>query len=169
MKKERRGLTEGPSRTFDLETGEVEDGALVWIPKKTQSQFGDRWFQMAQSTLQMMNKERKALGLEGFVVFHALLARLDWQNFIQVSQTEIAKEVEMKTSNVSRAMKKLLDLGFVRQGPKVGKSYTYQLHPELAWKGGNKPHFHARESARREGWQIIEGGKGQGQLDLETP
>lgn len=158
MAVERRGIID-QSHTFNLEDGVVQEGALVWVPRKSQSQFGDRWFQMAQSTLQMMNKERKALGLEGFVVFHALLARLDWENFIQVSQTEIAEEVEMRKSNVSRAMKKLLDLGFVRQGPKVGKSYTYQLHPELAWKGKPKPHFQARESARREGWRIIEGGK----------
>ena len=90
---------------------------------------------MAQTTMQRLNAERKTLGLEGIVVFNALMSRLDFENYIQVSQTEIADELEMQRSNVSRAVKRLVDLGFIRLGPKVGKSYTYQLHPELAWKG----------------------------------
>ena len=79
-----------------------QDGALVWIPKRNVSQFGRGWFQMAQDTLKRLNAERKALGLEGLVVFNALMARLDFENYIQVSQADIAAEVDMKPSNVSR-------------------------------------------------------------------
>lgn len=165
MPKTRRGLTGRPDKTFDLETGEVEEGTLMWVPRKEQSQFGTGWFKMAQSTMLRVNAERKTLGLEGIVVFNALMARLDFQNFIQVSQSDIAKELEMKPSNVSRAIKRLVDLGFIRTGPKVGKSYTYQLHPELAWKGRDKHHFGAREAARAAGWQVIEGG-GQTEFEL---
>ena len=158
LEKEKRGLVD-QSSTYDLKTGEVEDGALVWIPKKAKSQFGKGWFQMAQKSLQTINAHRKDLGLEGIVVFNALMARLDWENFIQVSQSEIADELAMKPSNVSRAVKKLVDLGFIRLGPKVGRSFTYQLHPELAWKGESQPHFKAREMARKQGWTVISGGK----------
>ena len=149
MDTKKRGLTGRPDRTFDIETGEVQDGALVWIPKRNVSQFGRGWFQMAQDTLKRLNAERKALGLEGLVVFNALMARLDFENYIQVSQADIAAEVDMKPSNVSKAVSKLLELGFIRRGPKVGRSYTYQLHPELAWKGKSKNHFQAREAAAR--------------------
>lgn len=159
MDTKKRGLTGRPDRTFDIETGEVQDGALVWIPKRNVSQFGRGWFQMAQDTLKRLNAERKALGLEGLVVFNALMARLDFENYIQVSQADIAAEVDMKPSNVSKAVSKLLELGFIRRGPKVGRSYTYQLHPELAWKGKSKNHFQAREAARAAGWAIIEGGR----------
>jgi len=158
MDKERRGLID-PSRTFDTQTGEVEEGALMWVPRRNLSAFGRGWFQMAQDTLKRLNAERKTLGLEGIVVFNALMARLDFENFIQVSQAEIAAELDMKRPNVNRAVKRLTDLGFIKQGPKVGKSYTYQLHPELAWKGKGKHHFQAREAARAAGWAIIEGGR----------
>lgn len=154
----KRGLID-ESRTFRLDTGEVEDGALVWFPKKAQSQFGREWFQMAQVTLQTINRHRKDLGLEGIVVFNALMARLDFENYIQVSQSDIAEELEMKPSNVSRAVRKLIDHGFIKVGPKVGRSLTYQLHPELAWKGKAKAHFSAREKARQAGWNIIPGGQ----------
>lgn len=158
MKIEKRGLMRGPGQTFDIKTGEVQDGALVWVPRRQISGFGRDWFQMAQDTLKKVNAERRALGLEGIVVFNALMARLDFENYIQVSQADIASEVDMKRPNVNRAIKRLEELGFIRQGPKVGRSFTYQLHPELAWKGKGKAHFHAREAARAAGWKIIEGG-----------
>lgn len=151
-----RGLI-SKDRTFDLESGEVERGALVWIPQRDKSQFGREWFQMAQTTLQLLNRQRKLLGLEGLVVFNALMARLDFENFIHVSQREIATEVEMAPSNVSKAIAKLEELGFIRRGPKVGRSFTYQLHPEMMWKGKPKAHMRAREAARAAGWRIIDG------------
>lgn len=170
MKKEKRGLIDASS-TYDTETGEIEKGVLVWVPTRPKSQFGERWFQMAQETLKTLNSRRKEIGFEGMVVFNALLARLDFENFIQVSQTEIAEELDMKTSNVSRAIRRLADLGFIRRGPKVGRSHTFQLHPELAWKGKAKAHHTAREQARKQGWQIIEGGQtveevNENQMDL---
>lgn len=166
MDKEQRGLTGRPDKTVDLETGEVQDGALVWVPRRNISQFGNgRWFQMAQDTLKRLNAERKTLGLEGIVVFNAMMSRLDYENFMQVSQVEIAEELQMKPSNVSKAVSKLVALGIIRQGPKVGRSYTYQLHPDLGWKGRSKKHFQAREAARAVGWQVIEGGQ-QADLDL---
>lgn len=168
MGKERRGLTGRPDKTVDMETGEVQDGALVWVPRKQISQFGREWYQMAQDTLKRLNAERKTLGLEGIVVFNALMTRLDFENYIQVSQADIAEEVQMKPSNVSKAVSKLLSLGFIRQGPKVGRSYTYQLHPELAWKGRGNNHFKAREAARAAGWQVIDGGQ-QAEMDLSGP
>lgn len=156
MRRDRRGLID-EGRTFDLATGEAQEGSLMWVPRRAPSQFGKDWFQMAQSTLTRVNKHRRELGLEGMSVFNALMAQLDFENFIQVSQTEIARELEMQPSNVSRAISRLEALGFIRRGPKVGRSSTYQLHPELAWKGKAPAHMKAREAARAAGWRIIEG------------
>ena len=86
------------------------------------------------------------------------MARLDFENYIQVSQSDIADELEMKPSNVSRAVRKLIDHGFIKVGPKVGRSLTYQLHPDLAWKGKAKAHF-LPVKARAAGWNIIPGGQ----------
>lgn len=155
MKPDRIGLI-GRESSYDIKTGEVKRGALVWIPEKAKSQFGRSWFQMAQDTLKKINENRKLLGLEGVVVFNALMSRLDFENFIQVAQSEIADELDMKPSNVSRAISRLESLGFIRRGPKVGRSSTYQLHPELAWKGKPGKHHTAREVAKANGWKVIE-------------
>lgn len=168
MEKQSRGLL-SESQTFDTETGEIEEGALVWVPRKAPSQFGNRWFQMAQDTLRTINAHRKEIGFEGVVVFNALMARLDWENFMQVSQSEIAQELDMRPSNVSRAVKKLCDLGFIRRGPKVGRSHTYQLHPDLAWKGKPQKHHGAREAARQAGWRVVEGGKEPDPDQMDLP
>ena len=45
----------------------------------------------------MINAHRNELGLEGIVVFNALMARLDFENFIQVSQADIASELRHAT------------------------------------------------------------------------
>lgn len=144
------------NKSYDLKTGEVKKGALVWVPEKPKSQFGRSWFQMAQDTLKKINENRKVLGLEGVTVFNALMYRLDFENYIQVQQSEIASELDMKASNVSRAIARLESLGFIKRGPKVGRSSTYQLHPELAWKGKPGKHFTARETAKANGWRVIE-------------
>lgn len=151
-------------KTRDPKTQQTEDGKLIWVPHRTRSQFGTDWFQMAQDTLRMINAHRNELGLEGIVVFNALMARLDFENFIQVSQKEIADELDMRASNVSRAIKRLDGLGFIRRGPKVGRSHTLQLHPSLAWKGKAQSHMKATTFAKRDGWKVIEGG--QGSLDV---
>jgi hypothetical protein len=155
---DKRGLIDEGS-TYDLDTGEVQEGALIWVPRKVPSRFGRSWFQMAQDSLRIINSHRKELGLEGIVVFNALMARLDFENFIQVSQSDIALELEMKSSNVSRAISRLVSLGFIRKGPKVGRSSTSQLHPELAWKGKPRAHFGAQQKAREAGWIVLEGGQ----------
>jgi len=41
-----------------------------------------------------------------------LLSTLDFENYILIQQSEIAEELEMKRSNVSRAIKQLLNGAF---------------------------------------------------------
>lgn len=158
LEKQKRGMID-QSTTYDTKTGEVEEGSLVWIPKKSPSLFGKEWFQMAQSSLKTINQFRKQLGAEGLAVFNALLYRLDFENYILINQADICKELEMKPPNVSRAVRRLEEFGFIKRGPKSGKSSTFRLHPEVAWKGKPKAHHTAREEARKMGWKIIDSTK----------
>ena len=43
-------------------------------------------------------------------VMWAMLARLDYENLIQVSQAEVAQELGMNRHNVNRSIKKLIEL-----------------------------------------------------------
>ena len=73
----------------------------------------------------------------------AMLARLDYENLIQVNQAEVAEQVGMNRHNVNRSIKKLIELGVVLEGVKIGVSRSYRLNPNFGWKGSAKGHREA--------------------------
>ena len=54
--------------------------------------------------------------------------RLDYENLIQVNQAEVAEQVGMNRHNVNRSIKKLIELGVVLEGVKIGVSRSYWLN-----------------------------------------
>ena len=67
-----------------------------------------------------------------------MLARLDYENLIQVNQAEVAEQVGMNRHHVNRSIKKLIKLGVVLEGVKIGLSRSYRLNPNFGWKGSAK-------------------------------
>ena len=76
-------------------------------------------------------------------VMWAMLARLDYENLIQVNQAEVAEQVGMNRHHVNRSIKKLIELGVVLEGVKIGISRSYRLNPNFGWKGSAKGHREA--------------------------
>src|SRR5215208_5222578 len=133
--------------TYDTHTGEVLDGVPVWFGVRERSPYGRRWVGMNQDFM-FEFAMRKDIGLEVWRVFGYLNGILDFDNMIHVSQTEIAKALDMKQPNVSRSMKKLEDLGIILRGAKIGRICAYRLNPNAGWKGKVKdlrPALHAVE------------------------
>ncbi len=146
--------------TIDLDTSEVMDYALVAMQRKIPNGFISGWIAMAQDALSKMAKEIKSL--DDFRVRDALLARLDFENYIQVVQVDIAKDLGMHKENVNRSIKRLLELGILLEGPKIGRSRTYRLNPNYGWKGSGKNHqkaIKAHDKAIAAGLKIHEGGR----------
>ncbi len=69
-----------------------------------------------------------------------MLARLDFENWIHLPQSEIAAMLNMQRSHVSRAMRDLEKVEVILRGPKVGRSITYRINPHFGWKGSAKNH-----------------------------
>lgn len=82
--------------------------------------------------------------VEDFRVLMALMKEMGYENQILVSQVEIARRLKMHPSNVSSAIKRLVEAGIVLRGLKKGIKCLYQLSPELVWKGSAKNHLTAR-------------------------
>ena len=61
-------------------------------------------------------------------VMWAMLARLDYENLIQVNQAEVSEQVGMNRHNVNRSIKKLIELGVILEGVKIGISRSYRLN-----------------------------------------
>lgn len=107
---------------------------------------------MNQAALKLL-----AINLNGeqFKVLMMLLADLDYENYIQVAQADIAEALGMQKTNVSRSVKSLIDLGVMLEGPKIGRSKTYRLNPQFGWKGTVANH----KKALKNGLSVITGGR----------
>lgn len=135
----------------DLETGEDLGGFVAVVRPKQKSAF-ERHFTMNQAALELL---AKTLTGEQFKVLMMLLASLDYENFIQVAQADIAEKLEMQKTNVSRSIKGLINLGVIIEGPKIGRSKSYRLNPQFGWKGTVSNH----KKALKNGLSVIQGGK----------
>lgn len=119
--------------TIDLDTGEIlEEGVPVWVGRKVR--VTERWFMMFQDALESLAKDRE-LTDEPKRVLLFLFSRLDFENYIQLHQSEIATELSMAKSHVSRAIKLLVDKKILFKGPKIGRSSSFRLNPHYGWKG----------------------------------
>lgn len=135
----------------DLETGEDLGGFVAVIRPKQKSSF-ERHFTMNQAALKIIATE---LNHEQTKVLMMLLADLDYENYIQVAQIDIAESLGMKKPNVSKAVKNLIEFGIILKGPKIGRSKTYRLNPQFGWKGTVSNH----KKALKNGLSVIQGGK----------
>lgn len=138
----------------DPETGEVLGGFVAVVQPKRKNGFGDGWFAMSQNAL----KAIREAGLTGrdYDVLFALLGVLDYENLIQVSQVDLAKELEMQKTHLSRSIKRLLEVGVLLEGPKIGRSKTFRLNPSFGWKGSAKGHTNAlKDRMKAAGMKLV--------------
>ena len=87
---------------IDHQTGEVVEGFVAY-------QKG--WMAMAQEAMMMLAQSN--LTGNDMKVMWAMLARLDYENLIQVNQAEVSEQVGMNRHNVNRSIKKLIELGVI--------------------------------------------------------
>ena len=93
---------------------------------------------MAQNGAEIL--AQSDLGANDFKVLMKLLSVLDYENLIQVSQADIARELDMHRQHVQRSIKRLIQLGIILEGVKIGISRSYRLNPSFGWKGSAKGH-----------------------------
>lgn len=143
---------------IDSKTGEVLDGVVAVVRPKVKNGFTEGWYAMAHG----IGKVFAHSGLDGadFKVLFLLLDNLDFENRLLINQAAIARELGMHRQHVQRSIKQLVELGAILEGPKVGQNRSYQLNPNLAWKGSAANHRKARmKAAKITG--VIEGGKSE--------
>ena len=76
-------------------------------------------------------------------VMWAMLARLDYENLIQVNQAEVSEQVGMNRHNVNRSIKEADRAWRYLEGVKIGISRSYRLNPNFGWEGSAKGHREA--------------------------
>lgn len=142
---------------IDLESGEIIDGFVAYVAPKRVNGFRKGWVAVSQEPIMLL--AQAGLGAQDYRVLLMMLAKLDFDNLLVVNQTEVADELGMQKSNVARSINRLVDMGVLLKGPKIGVHRSYRLNPRFGWKGSAESHKKAlRErmnAARIEG--VIEG------------
>ena len=144
----------------DALTGEIMEGAALAVifPKRKNGFQKGGWVAMSQGPL--VELANANLGEQALRVFMLLCGKLDFENWIKVSQAQLARDLGMPPQNFGRAIKRLVDEGVVLMGPKVSGHATYRLDPAYGWKGSAKGHHDAlRDRMRAAGLQVHSGGK----------
>lgn len=132
-----------------------EGAALALIFPKRRNGFRDGWLAMAQPAL--MALAQSDLSGEAMRVLFAVLARLDFENYIQLNQAELAGSIGMRPTNFNRALRALEGQGVLVRGPKVSRSLTYRLNPSFGWKGSAKGHNEAlQDRMKAAGFSVVE-------------
>ena len=88
---------------------EVVEGFVAYVVPKRKNGFQKGWIAMAQA---MMMLAQSNLTGNDMKVMWAMLARLDYENLIQVNQAEVSEQVGMNRHNVNRSIK-LIELGVI--------------------------------------------------------
>jgi hypothetical protein len=140
----------------DLSTGEMLEGAqLALMFPKRRNGFREGWLAMAQGPLKALAKAD--LGDEARRVLFAVLAELDFENWININQAELGREIGLHRQHFGRGLKKLIAEGVVIEGPKVGRNGTYRLNPQFGWRGSAKGHVDAlQERMKARGMSVVE-------------
>lgn len=119
----------------DTTTGEFLNIA-IFQPKTPHPYRKEGFIQMSQGAL--LELAKSDLTGEDLKVLFALLAQLDFENFVQAHQQDISEQTGIRQPNVARSIKHLCDHGVILKGPKVGRSNTYRLSPTFGFKGKSK-------------------------------
>lgn len=113
-----------------------EEGNVKGFYRLKENRIGKDWvavFQQAISNVADMN-----LPNEQYRVFLKLLSKVDFDNYLRISQQNIADELKMKRPNVTKAIKALCEKNIIVEGPRAGLNKTYRLNPYVAHKGKNR-------------------------------
>lgn len=142
----------------DMSTGEMMEGAaLAVVFPKRKNGFKTGWVAVAQDP--MLELARSDMGVEAWRVFAHLVSVLDFENWINLNQSAAAREMGMKQPGYARGVRKLIEVGVVLPGPKVGRNATFRLNPQFGWKGSAKGHNEAlAERMKARGFSVVQGG-----------
>ena len=82
-----------------------------------------------------------------------IMSKLDFDNYILLTQKEVSEALKLHKSHVSRAFKILVEKGIIHEGPKLGLTKSYRLDPNFGFKG------RAKNMAKV--FDLIQGGKSE--------
>lgn len=111
------------------DNGEVER----YEPMERSRTLGNKWVATFQEGMGYLAR----LGLTGetWSVYAYLVQHLDYDNWVRIRQKDVEADLGIKQPNVSRALRKLVEVDVIVRGPNAGKCFTYRMNPRIAHRG----------------------------------
>ena len=108
-------------------------GDIDAIDKYFERNLGKGWVALYQDSSLWLAKQN--LTGEQFKVLFYMFNKLDFDNYLRISQKNISEELDIKQPHVSRAIRALEQREIIIEGPRAGLNKTYRLNPYVAHKG----------------------------------
>lgn len=80
-----------------------------------------------------------------------LMGTIGIGNYVHVNQAEMSRRLRIERATASRAIKRLIELGILIQGPKSGRSNTYMVSPAFCFNGSLSAGIKERKKAIKNG------------------
>ena len=127
------------------ETGEIErQYAIVPITKKKLR--GGFFMAIQEGFLYLA--QLNLTGEQHRVLLY-IMGKLDFENYICLTQKSVGESLGMRKQHVSRAFKGLIKHGVIHEGPKVGRTKTYRLDPGFGYKGKSKNYEKVKKALQK--------------------
>jgi hypothetical protein len=132
---------------FDTETAEPVEGIHLDCKQVSPKHFWGAPFLTVFQIVEAKNIT-PLLGGEAARILLFLLLTVGIDNtWNLLNQREIAEEMNMCRSQVSRALAELTSMNIILKGNKFGSGYAYKLNPRFGWKGDFRKHAAERHKA----------------------
>jgi len=134
---------------YDREVGEVLASVdpeelvkiLAWKDKRKRSKVINELYGRKVMVFQkILERASKELTEGELRVFNYMLGVMDFENWINIPQRQIAKEIGIHPVTVSKIVKQLAEKGYI-EIYKKGRENYYRVRPEVAWKGTEREHL----------------------------
>ncbi len=119
--------------SVDRDTGEEIEGVIVICGLK-RNPYSKGWIMNSQEGLMLLAIDEELTG-ENYKILLYLLGILNFENWIEITQKEIAEKLNMHKQRISRSIKKLEQKEIILRGEKISRSFLFRLNPYYGWKG----------------------------------
>lgn len=127
-------------RLIDPDTGEVFLGLAVHLRKRYPREIQQYGFMTMFRTAWDYLASIDDLTGRDYRVFHRLLAQLEFENWISISQQTIAEDLNIHQQDVAKSIKKLIKHQIIEQQKDLSdkRRSMYRFNPALGWMGDAK-------------------------------
>jgi len=126
------GVTDSGFVTAEGQVLSTDAFTFIAIPKNKIKLSG--WFMgFAEAFIELAKDKRMDLKTKEVLLY--LLGMMGFENIVAIEQKRVADELGMQKQNVNRAFKQMLETGILIEGPRIGKSKSYMINLNYAWKG----------------------------------